>query len=42
VIPRREVADTANEWQLAHNIVEKDYVLGWLIAGVAQHEVTRS
>ncbi len=42
MIPRREVADTANEWQLAHNIVEKDYVLGWLIAGVAQHEVTRS
>ena len=42
MIPQREVADTANEWQLAHNVVEKDYVLGWLLAGIAQHAVTRS
>lgn len=42
MIPSREIADTANEWQLAHNVVEKDYVLGWLLAGIAQHPVTRS
>ena len=27
---------------LAHHVVEKDYVLGWLLAGVAQHPQTRS
>ena len=42
MIPSREIADTANEWQLAHNVVEKDYVLGWLLAGIAQHPVTNS
>ena len=36
MIPSREIADTANEWRLAHNVVEKDYVLGWLLAGIAR------
>ena len=42
MIPSREIADAANEWQLAHNVVEKDYVLGWVLAGIARHPVTRS
>jgi predicted nucleotidyltransferase component of viral defense system len=40
VITSREVADAANEWQLRHDVVEKDYVLGWLLAAIAEHPVT--
>ncbi len=41
MIPSREIANLAGEWQLAHHVVEKDYVLGWLLAGIAQHQHTR-
>lgn len=34
MITSREIANTANEWQLRHDVVEKDYVLGWLLAGI--------
>jgi hypothetical protein len=40
VITSREVANAANEWQLRHDVVEKDYMLGWLLAGIANHPVT--
>ena len=40
MITSREVANAANEWQLRHDVVEKDYVLGWLLAGIASHPVT--
>lgn len=42
MITNREIANFANEWQLAHDVVEKDYVLGWLLAGIAAHPQTRS
>ena len=42
MILQREVATTAAQWQLAQNVVEKDYVLGWLLAGIARNTVTRS
>ena len=42
MITNREIANFAGEWQLAHHVVEKDYVLGWLLAGVTQHPQTRS
>ena len=42
VITQREIANTGAEWQLAQNVVEKDYALGWMLAGIAQHPVTRS
>ena len=42
MITNREIANFANEWQLAHHVVEKDYVLGWLLAGIAAHPQTRS
>ena len=42
MITNREIANFAGEWQLAHHVVEKDYVLGWLLAGVAEHPQTRS
>ena len=37
VIPRREVDDLQAAWQLSHAVIEKDYVLGWLLAGIASH-----
>jgi predicted nucleotidyltransferase component of viral defense system len=40
VITNREIALLAGEWGLRHDVVEKDYVLGWLLAGIAHHPVT--
>lgn len=40
MISNREIANAANEWQLRHDVVEKDYVLGWLLAAIANHPVT--
>jgi hypothetical protein len=37
VIPRRELDLLRGEWSLDIGIIEKDYVLGWLLAGIAQH-----
>ncbi len=37
MIPRREVDELRGEWQLSHAVIEKDYVLGWLLAGIASH-----
>ena len=42
MITHREIANFAGEWQLAHAVVEKDYVLGWLLAAIAAHPQTRS
>lgn len=36
MISKRELFDLRNEWQLDLAVIEKDYVLGWLLAGVAQ------
>jgi predicted nucleotidyltransferase component of viral defense system len=41
VITNREIANAANEWRLRHDVVEKDYVLGWLLAGISNHPVTQ-
>jgi hypothetical protein len=37
VIPRRELDDLRGEWSLDIGVIEKDYVLGWLLAGIAAH-----
>src|SRR5437870_9798098 len=37
VIDKREIMNLSGELGLAPNVVEKDYVLGWLLAGIAQH-----
>lgn len=42
MIPRREVDALHAEWGLAHAVIEKDYVLGWLLAGIARHAELRS
>jgi hypothetical protein len=34
VIGRPEVVERVAEWQLAEEVVEKDYVLGWLLWGI--------
>jgi predicted nucleotidyltransferase component of viral defense system len=38
VIPRRELDELRGEWSLAIDVIEKDYVLGWMLAGIAQHQ----
>jgi hypothetical protein len=35
VIRKQDILDRSVEWQLRPEVVEKDYVLGWLLAGLA-------
>jgi predicted nucleotidyltransferase component of viral defense system len=43
VIPRRELERLRAEWTLDIAVIEKDYLLGWLLAGIAQHpQLSRS
>ncbi|MDN5864677.1 MAG: nucleotidyl transferase AbiEii/AbiGii toxin family protein [Gammaproteobacteria bacterium] len=37
MISHQEIMDFAREFSLAPQIVEKDYVLGWLLAGISAH-----
>lgn len=37
MIDRQEIMDFTREFGLAPNIIEKDYVLGWLLAGISHH-----
>ena len=37
MIDRAEILELASEWSLRPQVVEKDYVLGWLLAGIYQH-----
>jgi hypothetical protein len=37
VIDRREVMDFSKEFGLTANIIEKDYTLGWILAGISDH-----
>lgn len=37
MIPKREILDIATQTNLQPLVVEKDYVLGWLLAGINQH-----
>ena len=38
MIDRREIIDVATAQSLLPQVVEKDYVLGWILAGIYQHE----
>ncbi len=38
MINRREILDTATRVSLRPDVVEKDYVLGWLLAGIYAHD----
>lgn len=37
MIQNREIQNVSTRWNIRQNVVEKDYVLGWLLAGIAQH-----
>lgn len=41
MISRQELLDLATDFGLAPNVIEKDYALGWLLAGLGRHPVTR-
>ena len=41
MINREELLEFAREFQLEPNVVEKDYALGWLLAGISNHPALR-
>ena len=41
MIPRTDILERAREWQLLPEVVEKDYVLGWVLSGIALHDATK-
>lgn len=41
MIRKQDILDRATEWQLRPEVVEKDYVLGWLLAALASHPEIR-
>lgn len=38
MIDRREILEAASSFSLLPNIIEKDYVLGWVLAGINAHD----
>lgn len=38
MIDRREILEAASSFSLLPNVVEKDYVLGWILAGIYEHQ----
>jgi predicted nucleotidyltransferase component of viral defense system len=38
LIGRQEIIEFSREFGLRVDIVEKDYVLGWLLAGISSHK----
>lgn len=42
MIHKREILQVAAKAGLSAQVIEKDYVLGCLLAGIYQHEVLRS
>lgn len=39
MIDRFALQDRVREWQLSEEVVEKDYVLGWVLCGIGAHPV---
>lgn len=39
MISRAAIDERVREWGLRHGVVEKDYVLGWLLWGIGRHPV---
>ncbi len=37
MIPKNEIVELATQASLQTHVIEKDYVLGWLLAGINQH-----
>ena len=42
MIPKGEILALRGEWSLSEEIIEKDYVLGWLLAGIAAEPALRN
>lgn len=42
MIGKQDILDRATEWQLRPEVVEKDYILGWVLAALASHPETRA
>ena len=42
MIDRSEILEVATDLSLAAEVVEKDYTLGWLLAGIYRNEELRS
>ena len=42
MISKQDILDRSGEWQLRPEIVEKDYVLGWLLWGLGRHPIVAS
>ena len=40
MIDKREILDSASARSLRPDVVEKDYALGWMLAGIGQHRET--
>lgn len=38
MIDKREILEAASSFSLLPNVVEKDYVLGWILAGISAHD----
>ena len=38
MIDKREILATSRQTSLTPHVVEKDYVLGWMLAGICGHE----
>jgi len=38
MIDKRDIIEVASSFRLLPNVVEKDYVLGWILAGINAHE----
>ena len=41
MIDRQEILEFSREFSLRPDVIEKDYALGWLLAGIGQHGVTK-
>lgn len=41
MIDKREILDMATQMSLTPHVVEKDYVLGWMLAGINSHPIIR-
>lgn len=42
MIPKREILELATSSGIRPHIIEKDYVLGWILAGIHQHEIGKT
>lgn len=42
MIPKREILEIAKSNKLRPDIIEKDYVLSWIIAGISEHVIGKS